>query len=101
MPAQAFAGDAPPMERIAGACASCLQQPGTQGAVQDDTVGGPSTQAELEAGTEQPEMLCLFEAGEPPSRAMRRLAPLLEVRAPVAPFLDGPDRPPNASAHAR
>jgi hypothetical protein len=97
LPAQAFSTDGPHRERIADACASCFQLLGPHGGVDGDTVGDPSAQAEVEAGTEQPEMLCLFEANEPPFKASK-LTPSLEARAPVGPFLDGPDRPPNASA---
>jgi hypothetical protein len=100
IPAQAFSGDLPQMERTVGAYPSCLRQLESSGAARGDTVVVESTQAEPEAGTEQPEMLCRFDATEPASMASGSLAPSFEVRTPIAPFLDGPDRPPKASALA-
>jgi hypothetical protein len=97
-PAQSFSGTAAHVEQPAGASGPCIPQACLCGAVDGNALGQPA-QAGAESGSEQLEMHCLLEASEPAPMTPARLAPLM-VRAPVAPFLDGLDRPPKASARA-
>jgi hypothetical protein len=99
IPAQSFSGAAAHVEQPAVASASCLQQSGLRGTADGNALAGQPTQPGVESGAEQLEMHCFLQPSEPAPMTSTRPAPLT-VRAPVAPFLDGLDRPPNASARA-
>jgi hypothetical protein len=81
-PAQAFPGAAPHVEQAAV-----------------NALDAQPTQAAAETGAEQLEMLCFLYATAPAAMASTRPAPFA-VNVPLAPHLDGPQRPPNASAIA-
>ena len=77
--AQAFSGAAPHVEQAAV-----------------NALDAQLTQAAAETGAEQPGMLCFLEATAPAAMVSAR-PPSSAVSVPLAPYLDGPQRPPDAS----